>query len=624
MNTRYTETFLFLSRLSRRSNKGFALGFVLTAGVLMAATGAVMLLRSSSETEKIVAQEATAKGKTTGEVAIARIQYLLGKYPFLAEMEMEDWQNADVESKLEAQIRNTCEGQSLTQSEIDAKVDEVKQEIGKYTEKDGTDYKWLKMDESNPNQGQFRFTTFQPAIAGQEMGTLTIEAKANVDNDLKEAPTRLEVKIPLSENEVEIEAGDSPGLWVQNGSGLDDIVAAHVWIGSGGDDCSVTDDAAKVAEINTKVFGSGGGLAEAIKDGELPSGTTFKLAQVAEYKFPDEKTLQETYKKQITDVGVTPIDITSALASNPNDSPLSTIANRMNEFVDKAFNNIFGGVALANNGNGNGNGNGNNNGNGNGNNNGNKTSVTEPIIDTVEDTVDTVEDLLNPNNDTNTNNSGGGGSSGSCGTQVDASKNGSTLVFPRAGDTPTRTQELDDGTTLCIYDYKVNKSLGGVQTAIRTVNAQGNRQRVIFHLYGDIDKNTEVSHIGDEDINGIKQAFKMPDCTGSCKPVDFQVWGHDTTSVCMNGNKKFHAFLWAPKADLGMMGGGGGKGGLNGVAFIKTWNQTCGSNSKSGAHVVQTGDWLDLGIETPEPTPPMTVGQPANVKTIEYHSSDPD
>ena len=56
MNTRYTEIFLFLSRLSLRSDKGFAMGFVLIVGVLMTATGAVMLLRSASEKEKVFLQ----------------------------------------------------------------------------------------------------------------------------------------------------------------------------------------------------------------------------------------------------------------------------------------------------------------------------------------------------------------------------------------------------------------------------------------------------------------------------------------------------------------------------------------------------------------------------------------
>ena len=568
MNTRYTETFLFLSRLSRRSDKGFAMGFVLTAGVLMAATGAVMLLRSSSETEKVVAQQTIAKSKTTTEVAIARMHYLLGQYPFMAEFSHDDWQTTAFDNRakeeIEKQLKNTC--QAYTEDDIKAR----KQEIDNYVKKSP----WVSIDESN---AKFRITDYKAAIAGKEMGELTLEAKAYAGNKLKEAPSKVVVKIPLSENSAEIQNG--PGLWVQNGNGLDDIVAGHVWIGSGGDDCSVADDAAKIAEINNQVFGdptnanNKGGLAEAIKDGELPVGTTFKPAKVAEHKFPDKEKLDETYAKQVTENGVTPININTLLASNPAQNPLSTIAHRMNELVDQAFNNMLGGVALAG------------------------------------DTGGTTSD-----------DSGGAASGGSCGTQIDASKNGDWKVFPQPGDTPTRTETSPDGKITCIYDYEITQDLGSVQAAIRTVNAEGKRQRVIFHLHGNIDKNTEIAHIGDDDISSIGQVFKMPDCSGPCKPVDFQIWGHDTTSVCLNGNKKLHTFLWAPLADLGMMGGGNGKGGLNGTAFVSTWNQTCGSNSKSGAHVVQTGEWADLGLEEPDMVPPMKVGEPANVRTEQYYS----
>ena len=200
MNTRYTEIFLFLARLSRKSNKGVALGFVLIAGVLMAGGAAMMLLRSSSEKEKVVAQEASAKGKTTGEVAIARMQYLLGQYPFLAQLPFDDWQSADVEAQIETQINNSCDGQSLTQTQIDAKVGKIKEEIAKYIKKDGEDYEWLAMDASKSSKGQFRFKAFEPAIAGQEMGTLTIEARANVGNDFNLMSKRIPHRLTLGRN----------------------------------------------------------------------------------------------------------------------------------------------------------------------------------------------------------------------------------------------------------------------------------------------------------------------------------------------------------------------------------------------------------------------------------------
>ncbi len=562
MNKRYTETFLFLSRFSHRNNKGFAMGFVLIAGVIMAATGVAMLVRSSSETEKVGVQAATTQGQGTAGVAVARIQYLLGKYPFLAEKPLNDWQSADVESQIKTKIKTTCDGQSLTETQLNAKVQESKGEIGQYVATNSTEYQWLQMDPSNPDKGQFRFTDYQPAIAGQKMGELTIEAKANVGNDLKEAPTKLVVKIPLSETPPDIQ--DSPGLWVEKASGVDDIVAAHVWIGSGGDDCSISDNDTKITEINTLVTG---GLNEAITDGELSAGTTFKAPIVAAHKFPDKTKLDQTYAEKITAAGVTPVNIDTALVKNINKiggssttayNPLPTVAKWMNGVFDKGFNHLFGKAAVA--------------------------------------------------------------STSSCGPQVSSTLNGTDLnVFPRPGDTASRTETTPDGQTICVYDYEITKDLKNLGIVARTLDANGKRQRVIFHLHGNIDKNAEIAHVGNEDLSSIAKIKDTPDCTGDCKPVDFQIWGHTTTSVCLNGNKKLHTFLWSPLAGLGVAGTGDGKGGLNGTAFVNNWDTNCSSNSSSGAHVVQTGEWSDLGLETPDVIPPMTIGQPASVKTKQYH-----
>ena len=575
MNKRYTETFLFLSRLSHKSNKGFVLPFVLCTGVVIAGTGALMLLRSSSESEKVVAQQAIAQGKTASEVAMARMQYVLGKYPFIAEKSETDWQTEGFDTyakeQIEIQLKNTCE--EYTEDDIT----ERKTELDQYV-------KNLAKIPISEAKGYFQIIDYKPAIAGQTMGELTMEVKANDGNQLKEAPTRLVAKIPLSQNSAEIPYG--PGLWVKEASGLDDIVAAHVWIGSGGDDCSVADDADKINEINTKVFGTKGGLKEAIKDGELSNGTTFKPAMVAKHKFPDENKLKEVYTTTVIDVveneaNIPKIDLSSnsdALGEYPDQSfanPLSTFASFMNGVGEKALQNVFGRAAVA--------------------------------------------------------------STSDCGTQMPANKNGSGFyVFPRPDDTATRSQVMEDGQTICIYDYRIDQDLSNVGIVARTVNSEGKRQRVIFHLKHNvdgntvnIDKNTEIAHIGNDDLGDpdgkgsnkpIAKIKDVPDCTGDCKPIDFQIWGHDTTSVCLNGNKKLHAFLWAPLADMGVMGSGNGKGGLNGTAFINTWNKTCGSDGKSGAHVVQTGEWSDLGLEEPDMIPPKTVGQPANVKFEEFSS----
>ncbi|MGB5769740.1 MAG: hypothetical protein WBM32_07710, partial [Crocosphaera sp.] len=158
MNTRYTETLLFLCRLSRRNNKGFAMGFSLAVGVIMAATGAVMLLRGNSETQKMVAQQATAKGKTTGDTAIARMQFFLGKYPFLTEKPITEWQSSEVEEELTKSLENSC----LSTSEVTAEVQDKKNEIASYIQKDGEEFEWINIDSSN----KFRINDYVPGEAG--------------------------------------------------------------------------------------------------------------------------------------------------------------------------------------------------------------------------------------------------------------------------------------------------------------------------------------------------------------------------------------------------------------------------------------------------------------------------
>ena len=93
MNTRYTEILLFFFRLSRKSNKGFAMGFVLATGVLMTVTGAFMLLRSSSEKEKVFIQQNTAKGIAKADVGVIRIAQFLNQeqHQELIKKELDKW-----------------------------------------------------------------------------------------------------------------------------------------------------------------------------------------------------------------------------------------------------------------------------------------------------------------------------------------------------------------------------------------------------------------------------------------------------------------------------------------------------------------------------------------------------
>ncbi|MDJ0846169.1 hypothetical protein [Crocosphaera sp.] len=247
MNTRYTETFLFLSRLSRRSNKGFAMGFVVTAGFLMAATGAVMLLRSSSETEKVAAQQTTAKGTAKADVGVTRIVYFLNQpqHQKLIKKPTAQWQTVadEIIAELEAgsssssgssnQLQGAaCDGSGGSDSgdsgaSASGSTDEFDEEMFDQL----INNEWITISSSDTSAGEYRLTGYElDSETDPKLVNLQVEARAlnqkNNTNDLKanNAIRAVNVLLPIIEITPEEEAENSltPGLWVsdtKNGSG---------------------------------------------------------------------------------------------------------------------------------------------------------------------------------------------------------------------------------------------------------------------------------------------------------------------------------------------------------------------------------------------------------------------
>ena len=502
MNTRYTQLFIYLSRISRHSNKGFMLVLAGAIGVVMAVTATAMLLNSSSKSQQVMAQQATSQGKSMSEVAVARIQFLLNKYEFLAEHDISDWDTVEVQDKLAEAMASSCETQDATATEQKAIKDEIKAFAAR---------QWRPIDPNNPAQGEYKVVGYQAPSSLPGLAKIKVQGRTNAANKLQESPTQLYVEAPINPTTVDDE--NVPGLWIKEGDteksgGNKNLFAGNIWLS----DCDLggkTDDQVKtaLADIAANVVA---GTADAASKGEIPSGTTFKAPKLAAYDFPDLPSVP-TYLPP-SQKGLT---ISSKKASTP---PVSS----------------------------------------------------SPVS--------------------------------GCGIN-----SGTGNVFPRAGDTP-KIKTINDE-SICIYEYEVT-SIDGSAT-VNTVSDDGKRQKVIFHLLGDMNKGSDIdwscgSYSGNADL---------------CKPTDFQLFGHAASGkICLNGNNKFHGFLFAPGYDAGVNGSGGGKGGINGAAWVKTWNKTsqCSSNSQSGAMIVQTGTWAELGVGSPKGMPPVTVGQPTKVQTEEY------
>ncbi|MGK7954313.1 MAG: hypothetical protein AB4063_03470 [Crocosphaera sp.] len=251
MNTRYTETFLFLSRLSRRSNKGFALAFVCCAGVLMAGTAAVMLMRSSSEREKVIAQQTTAKGIMKADVGVARITYFFNQpqHQKLIKKPTDQWQSVADEilaasgsggsssgssgSQLEGAACNGSGGSSDS-SESDSSESGSSGAFDTDMFNKLLNNEWITIKTSKDvSAGEYRLTGYElDSETDPKFVNLKVEARglaqdANTTELKSNNSVRgINVLLPIIEKTEEEEAESSiiPGLWVsdtKNGSGGD-------------------------------------------------------------------------------------------------------------------------------------------------------------------------------------------------------------------------------------------------------------------------------------------------------------------------------------------------------------------------------------------------------------------
>jgi hypothetical protein len=160
-------------------------------------------------------------------------------------------------------------------------------------------------------------------------------------------------------------------------------------------------------------------------------------------------------------------------------------------------------------------------------------------------------------------------------------------TFPRTGDTAT-TRTIN-GESVKVYEYIVdNINLSGSDKITIT---PGNR--VVFYVKGN-----------------IKGAIEH-DCgtTTGCKSGNLQIYANGSGSICLTGNQKLQAFIFAPDYSLGKTDDGT----FIGAAWGKKWGPIPGCPSSSVAvAVTQTKgvEWTEL-IEDLKPKFPE-LGKIAN------------
>ncbi|TRT80622.1 MAG: hypothetical protein EWV83_01625 [Microcystis sp. M_OC_Ca_00000000_S217Cul] len=143
----------------------------------------------------------------------------------------------------------------------------------------------------------------------------------------------------------------------------------------------------------------------------------------------------------------------------------------------------------------------------------------------------------------------------------------SSETFPRTGDTASPSG---------VYEYIVNNiNLDEEDDEKITITAG---YRVFFYVQGNI--NGAIGH----------NCGAKPDC----KPGNLQIYAYsesDSAKICLRGDQRLQAFIFAPHYSLGNTGNGN----FFGAAWGKNWGKMSGCASTSGAvAVTQRVEWTEL------------------------------
>ncbi|AKV66651.1 hypothetical protein VL20_1490 [Microcystis panniformis FACHB-1757] len=154
----------------------------------------------------------------------------------------------------------------------------------------------------------------------------------------------------------------------------------------------------------------------------------------------------------------------------------------------------------------------------------------------------------------------------------------SSETFPRTGDTASPSG---------VYEYIVNNiNLDEEDDEKITITAG---YRVFFYVQGNI--NGAIEH----------NCGAKPDC----KPGNLQIYAYsesDSAKICLRGDQRLQAFIFAPHYSLGNTGNGN----FFGAAWGKNWGKISDCASTSGAvAVTQRVEWTELIEDLRPPFPQL-------------------
>jgi Tfp pilus assembly protein PilX len=194
----------------------------------------------------------------------------------------------------------------------------------------------------------------------------------------------------------------------------------------------------------------------------------------------------------------------------------------------------------------------------------------------------------------------------------------SDMTFPRSTDVPINLKQtigyqdpnnsannVASQNDVEVYEYIVtNINLSGGRNITITPG-----KKVIFYVQGDVSSTSNGS---------IKHDCSLAETGVTCEPTNFQIFAYNTSNsnnpqICLKGNSRLDAFIFAPDYLIGKTGTGEYYGGIWGKSWGKIAN--CGSNTSVTA-VVQKGQWSSLYNDLKPADPLPKIGQVRNWREV--------
>ncbi|MDJ0730029.1 MAG: hypothetical protein QNJ33_08555 [Crocosphaera sp.] len=215
---------LLYQLIPKTNNQGFVLPLILGMGLVMSVAATAIIVSTQGKQKQVFAQERINNVNSVAELGITRYKQLLVQHPQLATYcanpstetpcnSGKTWSNITAnEIEINSSTASSCSTTTeLITTSSTSTVTNIQNLANVST--------WHNVDDDNLSLGQYKLVNYiyEPITDQRGTGILTVEGRFKAKNSLKEATSRLQIRIPISkeENFGSSSSGGVPGLWIR-------------------------------------------------------------------------------------------------------------------------------------------------------------------------------------------------------------------------------------------------------------------------------------------------------------------------------------------------------------------------------------------------------------------------